>query len=201
MTALGTSATTVGRHVPKHIASLPDLSIEIKISESLVCMVAFETWECLMKRSVPLIRLDISSSTHLDRLIGVTHGLLPLLYDVCELCHAVFHAVFHAEECDKSRVLAASSTFEQQIQLWQLCFWPDFAASFTKIEVVHMLAQTEVYRNTGLLFIHRLRHTFGSDDANAESFFRKIIVQLHMALTATQEPVRCVKFPRLDCEE
>lgn len=43
LTALGTGATAVRRHVLKHVASSPDLPDSIKTSDVLVCMTVFET--------------------------------------------------------------------------------------------------------------------------------------------------------------
>jgi hypothetical protein len=89
MTALGTGATQVRRHVLRHVAAAPNIPKGLVDLDSLLCMAVLETWECLIKRSVPVYRLDRSSSEHVDRLFGITGGLLGHFYDICNLSHAL----------------------------------------------------------------------------------------------------------------
>lgn len=191
MTALGTGATTVRRHVLKPIASLPELSEEIKACDSLTCLVVFETWECLTKRSIPLLRLDPGSASHVDRLFGVTAGLLPHFYDICELSNALQHA----DTTDCSDVLEALTIVEREVETWQPRLPSDFVSEFTTIEVVHIMAQAELHKVAALLFIHRLRNPFGSEDDAAERLSRRIMGELRRAQVVTNQRVRCISFP------
>jgi hypothetical protein len=191
MTALGTGATTVRRHVLRHAASLPDLSEKMKTSDSLICMTVFETWECLVKRSIPLIKLENAESIHVDRLFGITSGLLQYFYDVCELSHALHHA----DESDRADIMDALKIVEQRIELWQPCLPQNFISNFTTPEVVQMLCNAEVHKIAALLFIHRLRNHFGSEDDVAERLSRRILTELQRGFNVTQDRVRCVSLP------
>jgi hypothetical protein len=191
MTALGTAATTVRRHVLRHTASLPDLPEKLKTSDALICMTVLETWECLVKRSIPLIKLENANSNHVDRLFGITSGLLQYFYDVCELSHALHHA----DESDSADIMDALKMVEQKIELWQPCLPQNFISNFTTSEVVQMLCNAEVHNIAALLFTHRLRNPFGTEDDAAERLSRRIMTELQRGLNVTKERVRCVSLP------
>jgi hypothetical protein len=191
MTALGTGATTVRRHVLRHVASLPDLPERLKTSDALICMTVFETWECLVKRSIPLIQLDIVESDHVDRLYGITSGLLQYFYDVCELSHALHHA----DESDRADIMDAMEQVELKIEQWQPCLPRNFISDFTTTEVIQMLCNAEVHKIAALLFIHRLRNPFGSEDDVAERLSRRIMTELQRGFNVTHDRVRCVSLP------
>lgn len=128
---------------------------------------------------------------YVDRLFGITPGLLPHSYDVCELSHALLHA----DQSDRKKVLGALEKVERDVESWQPSLPPKFVADFTTTEVVHMLPQAEQHRIAALLFIHRLQHPFGSKDDIAERLARRILSDLDRAQNVTNERVRCVSLP------
>lgn len=122
MTALGTGATTVRRHVLLHVASMPNIPDHLMTSDSLLCLTAFEIWECLMKRSSPVFKLDLLQSIRVSRLFGVCGGIFSFLYDICELSHALPLA----DEVERESIIQNLIEIEEQIESWhpyspQLC--------------------------------------------------------------------------------
>lgn len=191
LSALGSDASTVRRHCLGHVASLEGLPDKVSSSASLTYLATLEIQECLLKRQVPIYRPRRMPIGHLDRLMGAIGTLLPHLYDICELSHALDHA----DSTDKEDIRMALDTLELKIEMWQPSFPQNFSSGFTSMEVVHIMTQGEVWRCGALLFIHRLTKAFDTDDKLAAKLSRRVLGELQRARNVTQEPVRNVTFP------
>lgn len=192
MTALGTGATTVRRHILKHVASQTVLPPEIQYSDSLIPMLVFETWECLLKRSVPLIKLEIMEDTPpVDRLFGLGTPLLPLFYEICQLSQTM--AIMSDDE--RAEMHPAVSDLKYCLERWQPRPPPSFIQDFTTVEVVHLLCQVELHRKAALLFLHRLQYPFGEEDESANRQAREIMSEIDRAQLVTGARVYCIAFP------
>ncbi|KAK1996582.1 hypothetical protein LX36DRAFT_580085 [Colletotrichum falcatum] len=189
--ALGTSAAPVRRYVLSHIRHLLGTA-QISSTRThyiLVYLTAVDINECLIQRELPVCGIAPPEDGHVDAYLGVCMPLLQFLYDLCCIS---YHLHYQVEVEDKTRELAA---LEAAIEAWQPIIPPDFTKRFTTGEVVHMLAQSRIYKTAALLFIHRLRHKFGDRDEMATAMSKSIISDIRMTQTVSREAQRCVSFP------
>ncbi|KAK1976456.1 hypothetical protein LZ30DRAFT_734616 [Colletotrichum cereale] len=189
--ALGTSAAPVRRYVLSHIRHLLGTT-EISSTRThyiLVYLTAVDINECLMQRELPVCGIAPPEDGHVDAYAGVCMRLLQHLY---ELCRISYHLHYEVEVDEQMQALAE---LEETIEAWQPVIPPDFTKRFTTSEVIHMLAQSRIYKTGAMLLIHRLRHKFGDKDEMASAMSKSIISDLKMTLTVSQDTQRCVSFP------
>jgi hypothetical protein len=192
MTALGTAATTVRRHILKHVAAQEHLPIDFQYCDPLIPMVVFETWECLMKRSVPVINVEIGDNPPpVDRLFGLATSLLPHLFELCKISHDMTLG----DEDNRSKLQAARKVLRRNLEDWQPCPPPNFLSDYSTIEVVHLLCQAEVHRKGALLFLHGIEHPFGEEDDAAELQAREILNEIKRAQLITGTRVQSIALP------
>ncbi|EFQ34387.1 uncharacterized protein GLRG_09531 [Colletotrichum graminicola M1.001] len=189
--ALGTSAAPVRRYVLSHIRHLLGTA-QISSTRThyiLVFLTAVDINECLMLRELPVCGITPPEDGHVDAYLGVCMPLLQHLYD---LCHISYHLRYEVEVEEQTQALAKLG---EKIEAWQPIIPPDFTKRFTTSEVIHMLAQSRIYKTAAMLFIHRLRNKFGENDEMASAMSKSIISDLTMTLTVSKESQRCVSFP------
>ncbi|TDZ62075.1 hypothetical protein CTRI78_v003861 [Colletotrichum trifolii] len=189
--ALGTSAAPVRRYVLSHIRHLLGTSLisSDRTHYILVYMTAVDINECLMQRELPVCGIAPPPEGHVDAYLGLCIPLLQHLYDLSRVSYSLFHDIDVPEQTQ------ALDDLEQDIDAWQPHIPPDFTNRFTTPEVIHMLAQSRIYKTAALLFIHRLRYPFGQKDDMAAAMAKSIMSDLKMTLTVSQETQRCVSFP------
>lgn len=183
------SGRTLGLIAPVYAVSDP---VRCEPLVFLSCMVMWEIGGCLFHCEVPSLRFKPPTKTYVDRHVGLCGTLLPLLYDICELSHALAHA-----DKGDADIINSIDTLEQTVHRWQPAVPDGFTASFQAVEVAHMLCQAQVMRLAVLLVMHRLRYPFGLTDAPAQALSMAILSQLEMAFTVTKEPVRCITLALL----
>ncbi|KAF6814218.1 hypothetical protein CMUS01_12686 [Colletotrichum musicola] len=189
--ALGTSAAPVRRYVLSHIRHLLGTSLisSERTHYILVYMTAVDINECLMQRELPVCGIAAPAEGHVDAYLGVCMPLLQHMYDLCRVSYSLFH------EVDVDEQWRALDEIEQDVDAWQPRIPPDFTSRFTTAEVIHMLAQSRIYKTAALLFAHRLRYRFGEKDDMAAAMAKSILSDLRMTLTVSQETQRCASFP------
>ncbi|KAL0933779.1 uncharacterized protein CTRU02_210578 [Colletotrichum truncatum] len=189
--ALGTSAAPVRRYVLSHIRHLLGTSLisSERTHYILVFMTAVDINECLMQRELPVCGIAPPEDGHVDAYLGVCMPLLQYLYKLSRISYSLYH------EVDVDEQKQALEDVQQEIEAWQPHIPPDFTNRFTTSEVIHMLAQSRIYKTAALLFIHRLRYKFGERDDMASAMAKSIMSDLKMTLTVSQETQRCVSFP------
>ncbi|KAK2058656.1 hypothetical protein LY76DRAFT_616337 [Colletotrichum caudatum] len=189
--ALGTSAAPVRRYILSHIRHLLGTA-QISSSRThyiLVYLTAVDINECLMLRELPVCGIAPPEDGHVDAYLGVCMPLLQYLYDLCRIS---YHLRYEVEVEEQMLELARLG---ETIEAWQPVIPPDFTKRFTTSEVIHMLAQSRIYKTAAMLFIHRLRHRFGDGDDTASAMAKSIISDLKMTLTVSNDMQRCVSFP------
>ncbi|TQW01811.1 Fungal transcriptional regulatory protein [Cordyceps javanica] len=163
------------------------------------CLVLTDIAESLMFCEPPTLRYrDIHSQDYVDRYVGISHSLLPLLHDVAELS---FQLKMEGGKVEGDS--AAPTQFEQVHRALEvkICSWmPEGrvgigAGKFTSTELAHMLCQAEGLRNAARLVLHRLRYTSGSQDNVAEAISSHILTSLKTTALVTGSIPRCVDFP------
>ncbi|KAF9880387.1 zn 2cys6 transcription factor [Colletotrichum karsti] len=189
--ALGTSAAPVRRYVLSHIRHLLGTSLisSERTHYILVFMTAVDINECLMQRELPVCGIAPPAEGHVDAYLGVSMPLLQHMYELSRISYSLYH------EVDVDDQKQALDDVEQEIEAWQPHIPPDFTNRFTTGEVIHMLAQSRIYKTAALLFIHRLRYKFGEKDDMASAMAKSIMSDLKMTLTVSQDTQRCASFP------
>ncbi|KAK2017363.1 hypothetical protein LZ32DRAFT_625674 [Colletotrichum eremochloae] len=189
--ALGTSAAPVRRYVLSHIRHLLGTA-EISSKRThyiLVYLTAVDIIECLTQRELPVCGIAPPEEGHVDAYVGLCMPLLQYLYQLCRISYHLYY------EVDVEEQTQALDQLEATIEAWQPTIPPDFTKCLTTGEVIHMLAQSRIYKTAAMLFIHRLRYKFGEKDEIASAMSRSIISDLQMTLTVSKESQRCVSFP------
>ncbi|KAF4813013.1 hypothetical protein CGCTS75_v013898 [Colletotrichum tropicale] len=189
--ALGTSAAPVRRYVLSHIRHLLGTSLisSERTHYILVFMTAVDINECLMQRELPVCGIAPPVEGHVDAYLGLCMPLLQHMYELSRISYSLYH------EVDVDEQKQALDDVEQEIEAWQPHIPPDFTNRFTTGEVIHMLAQSRIYKTGALLFIHRLRYKFGEKDDMASAMAKSIMSDLKMTMTVSQDTQRCVSFP------
>ncbi|OHW97907.1 zn 2cys6 transcription factor [Colletotrichum incanum] len=189
--ALGTSAAPVRRYVLSHVRHLLGTA-QISSTRThyiLVYMTAVDINECLMQRELPVCGIAPPEEGHVDAYVGVCMPLLQHLYELCRISYHLYH------EVDVEEQTLALDVLDKEIEAWQPVIPPDFTNRFTTSEVIHMLAQSRIYKTAAMLFIHRLRYKFGEKDEMASAMSKSIISDLKMTLMVSKDTIRCVSFP------
>src|SRR6202012_4240433 len=118
--------------------------------------------------------------------------LLPYFYDLC----VISHSLIDARNARLVRVLHQHlGRVQAAVNAWQPSTPENFIDDFSSAEVVHLLAQARVYRLAALLMAHRLQHTFGHGDAQADVWSREVMTELDLARRTTRRSIRSVPLP------
>ncbi|KAJ1323800.1 fungal specific transcription factor domain-containing protein [Microdochium nivale] len=181
----------------------PILTKQPAFDSIVITPVLLDTIDCLVKREVPVIRLDCSDRVPIDRLLGLCATLLPLMYDLCELSHRAAHSPRTREASSPHEFEARyRSTYyddeytavEQQIAAWSPTWPPHFLTAYSSVEVVTMLAQARLYRASSLLILHRLRFPLGIEDRVARCHADAILNEFCNIEAWTSNPDHGLRF-------
>ncbi|PHH90781.1 hypothetical protein CDD83_2672 [Cordyceps sp. RAO-2017] len=143
--------------------------------------------ECLFRTSAPTLRIrPPPTTTQVDSLVGLCVGLLPHLYDLCELSHAMRHG---AAAADVAQPLLA---LELAIRGWRPRLADALDDRFSASEVAHLICQAQVMRIAALIVLHRLRYPFWCQDEAALALAYSILSLLDMTLLTTGSAPRSV---------
>ena len=154
----------------------------------LVCLVFTEAVECLFSGDIPTLRFKPEDTVDVvDRYLGLSSPLLPYLYDLCGLNHALRHT----QELGLPRIMERLNLLEQAVLRWNPTPPADFLDRFRQAEVINMLAQAKILRLTILLIIHRLRHPFDTKTGEARIMSDAIMKELELAMRLTNQPLKC----------
>ena len=151
--------------------------------------------ECLVRREMPVIRLPDVDRYVVDRFLGITTTLLPLLYDLCESSYHVKEigfAIGGLLHCDGDNDVY--SKVERNIYNWAPDIPSEFFTRYSAWEVTVMLAQARTYRLAALLAIHRLRRPLVQEDHIAERFADEILRDLSILKTWPPDAATGVGF-------
>jgi hypothetical protein len=145
------------RHVP------PWLPLSKQLEHQLVPLVFCDTINSLVKGQVPLLKFQSQDLQLVDRYIGLCSPLLPHLYDICYVGHAL-HAS-HASGNSIPRTMnpeldAQLHRLENAIEFWVPLAPAEFVASHSEHDVTVIEAQARIYQYSALLAIERLRYQF-----------------------------------------
>ncbi|OAL32563.1 hypothetical protein AYO20_07873 [Fonsecaea nubica] len=158
----------------------------------LVFLVLLEVMDCAVHRRKPTLKIQSPSPTSVDRHLGLCLPLLPYYYDLCAVSHSLVSpgnadiiATFHQH-------LAG---IQAAVNAWQPTPPKNFINKFSPVEVVHLLAQARVYRLAALLLAHRIQHSFGQQDDQADIWSREVLMELELARRTTRRSLRFVTLP------
>lgn len=132
---------------------------------------------------------------YVDRYLGLTTSLLPLLFQICELNWAV-SSTGHGGR-DIHRITHSLDNLEAAALAWQASVPESLCQTFSAIEIEHISCQIQVIRMAALLMIHRIRFSFGVHDLPARAIGMSILTQLESTMLATGKPVKFVMVPVL----
>lgn len=179
----------------------PDKTFDSAYLSFLASLVLTETAECLMTTGPPTLRMDHPAvKTHIDGCLGLSTSLLPYMYDLGTLNHALGKASQLLPSDMGHLVLDAGAAetltaLEARFRDWEPMVPDDFCRMFTSSEVAHMMSQAQFVPTSMLLIIHRLRYPYGVQDGAAAALSALIIGQVETALLITGKVPICVDLP------
>ncbi|KAJ5712986.1 uncharacterized protein N7483_010167 [Penicillium malachiteum] len=160
----------------------------------LMCLISTDTFECLLRSEVPAWRINTTERENVvDRYLGLSYPLFPLLYDICEVADQLQHCKNEERAEIAGRLTAINTTVDN----WHPSPPVDLVQCFTQAEVIIISAQAKILRLTGLLIIHRLKHPFGQHDDEGQVLSRAIIFEFDTVLQLTNRSVPCTSLAYL----
>ncbi|KAL2813432.1 hypothetical protein BJX63DRAFT_432015 [Aspergillus granulosus] len=160
----------------------------------LNCLIYLDTVECLIRREVPVLRLEIREEGVVDRYVGLVYSLLPVLYDVCMLGWEVKQTGGFG--CGNG-MLERWKGVRKKVASWQPSPPEGFMNMFTAKEVIAICTQANIYRQLGLLLLHRLRYPFGNEDIAGVAYAEAIFAEVETCERLAGEAPFKIGFPLL----
>ncbi|EED13556.1 conserved hypothetical protein [Talaromyces stipitatus ATCC 10500] len=155
-------------------------------------LVLLETTDCLVYRRKPTVRIQVPALGTVDRHLGLSLPLLPHYHDLCAISSTLLHTTeVNTLACLQKQI----DDIQSIVEPWQPYNLDQLVDQFDSAEIVHLLAQAKAYRLGVLLIGHRLRYTFGQEDAQADIWSNEIMMELDMAYRVTKRPIRFVTLP------
>lgn len=155
-------------------------------------LVLLETMECIVYRRKPTLRIQSPNPSNVDRHLGLCVPLLSYYYDLCIISHCL------VDNSDTTHIRILRQQLEDirmHVDKWQPSHPEGFMHDFSTVEVIQLLAQARVYRLAALLMIHRLLHTFGQGDSQADVWSHEVMMELETVQHMTNQPSRFVTIP------
>ncbi|KAH8803496.1 hypothetical protein F5884DRAFT_739917 [Xylogone sp. PMI_703] len=194
--SMGEDTSTICRYVLNTVMPTIDnasqLASDPETQTWLNMTVFIETISCLSRRAIPTIRVEIVQPDRLDRYIGLTGGILPILYDVCVASNV---SQQHSNQLDMAVFWNKLDELNSHLEAWQPPTPPNFLQQVRSEDIVRILAHARVYQWMGLLYVHRLRHPMGSEDGKANYLSTSILKELEQVHTMTGKPLCYVTIP------
>lgn len=156
----------------------------------LPCLIMCETTECLLQTELPTLKFrpqHVDTPEYVDRYVGLCGTLLPHLYDLCKLSHAMSLST-------QTVLMRDLQHLESSIEAWRPTVPAEFANSYTTSEVTNILCQTHVMQQAALLIIHRLQYPFGTEQKDAMHMANNILRQLEVARSVAGRTPRSIDF-------
>ncbi|KAJ0415438.1 hypothetical protein BJY00DRAFT_327064 [Aspergillus carlsbadensis] len=150
----------------------PELDFELN------CLIYLDTVECALRREVPVLRLRVRGEGVVDRYVGLVYGLLPLLYDVCVLGVEIRRAGGFEGSGEEERWEERWERVRESIASWQTSPPENFTSLYTAQEAITMFTQANIYRQLGLLLLHRHRYRFGTEDIAGTAYAEAILAEV-----------------------
>ncbi|KAI1345633.1 hypothetical protein F5Y01DRAFT_299980 [Xylaria sp. FL0043] len=155
-------------------------------------LVLLETMDCLVYRRKPTMRLQPRNSESVDLYLGLCSPILSYYYDLC----VISHSLSNTSNPDIQAYLQNKlDGVRSSVEAWIPSHASNLVDQFEAAEIVVLLAQAKVYRLGALLVSHRLRHAFGEYDAQADVWSKEIMMELDVAQSVSQRPIRYVTLP------
>ncbi|VUC25856.1 unnamed protein product [Clonostachys rosea] len=162
---------------------------ELLLDESLdpitVTPVLIDTWEALLRRELPSVRVTSSNRLIIDRMVGLCWPLILLLQELCE-CSYRQKCAF-PDYIDRKY---AYRDVESRIRNWEPTLPDGFFDHYPPLVVDTMFFQVRLYRATSLLIIHRLQYPLGDHDEEAIALSRVISSEIIDFLSWAPEELR-----------
>lgn len=167
-------------------------AVNLQMEPRITFLVLLETMECIVHRRKPTLRIQPRAPRSVDRHLGLCLPLLPYYYDLCVISHSL---VNNTDARLVGLLQQQLAEIQAHVDKWQPSYPEGFVHDFSTAEAVQLLAQARVYRLAALLMIHRLQHTFGQEDSQADIWSREVMMELDMAQRISNQPLRFVTLP------
>lgn len=173
---------------PWHPLTVRDPAAECHLN----CLILMDTVECLVKRKIPILKYQVMEGAIIDRAQGFCCTFLPLLYEVCQISHSV--KTKQMTSIDSTTIW---TDIEDRVQNWCPTIQPDFYQCFTGHEVTILCTQANIYRESTLLLIHRLKYHHGFEDETAALKSQYILSEFEHCFNVTKQYPLHTFFPFL----
>ncbi|KAJ5106396.1 hypothetical protein N7456_003071 [Penicillium angulare] len=170
------------------------INFQSPMMDLFMCLISTETFECLLRSRTPAWRMDTSQRGKVvDRYLGLSYPLFPLLFDICEAADQLRSCEVHERDSIFAQLMGTHAAIDQ----WHPSSGADFLVRLSQDEVVTIMTQARILCLAALLIIHRLRYPFGQHDNEAQSISQDIILEFKTALRITERSVPCTSLAYL----
>lgn len=187
--ALGSPASPVRRTILAHVVAVGKKGREMRRHPLVESFITLDILECLIYRQSPIANLEAERCAGLLSFPGLATPLVRFLYRLC-LINARERESLDDED-------AALDELESEVEAWQPDLATESLAGCTAIQASHVLTRTRAHKTAILLYIHRIRWSFGAEDSTANSLAASILSDLDLTSATTQQTPEWVSLPFL----
>ncbi len=148
-------------------------------------LIFMDTCNCIVRRQVPVLRLPPPTlAAEVDRYIGLSTSLLPLLFDICLVSHELSVLESRRDEGEWKRSTKELDQellrLDSRVRSWNaLTEDVPIQKNFTPSEIAVMTKQATLLKASAILILHRLRFPFGTNDEPALELATLILVDIN----------------------
>lgn len=130
----------------------------VATDSNLICLVFHDTIECLLRREIPAIRFDLPDIDDVvDRYFGVTHSILPILYDLCCVGQqtrtvSVYGTEQHHGNSSEDMIFHLEKLWSR-VDCWEPVLSSNMLTQLTSTTIQHVVAQAHCFKLAAQLMI------------------------------------------------
>lgn len=177
----GLHAHSVCRHTIRMLVRREQLafppSTHLPVDTVLLPLIFMDTCNCIVRRQLPVYRVQPQRLSAVDRYIGFCGPLLPHLFDICCIGHDLQEAAAAGRDRGIERRIRE---IDRYVRLWEPSIEGHHIANLTAEDVRVITTQAMLYKKAIALILHRLRFDFGTQDERALDLATSILADINL---------------------
>jgi hypothetical protein len=146
--------------------------------EWLLPLIFLDTCNCIVRRALPVHKVQGQDMNSVDRYIGLCTPLLAYMYDICLLSTRAVNRItgttadimFNETEFENT-----ADALESTLTVWDAVIPEECKAEFSLLELSILKTQADIYRLANLLLLHHTRFPYRCADEAAHSLSASIL--------------------------
>ena len=182
--AFGSAATPLRKYMLGHLEHLGEQGTKLRQHPTIVSTAAMDIYDSLVHQQLPAMNLPDAAVDDPNCFFSACAPLLKTAFELCKVSFSNALPIVDSEEHELP-MSPAMDAIEASIRSWQPSLSPETLSTLSSAQTTIFLAHTHAHKTMLLLFIHRLRHTFGDEDALAAHLADSILSTLELTRAAT----------------